>query len=346
MFIFAMRWKLDDDDERVKPQDIEHENDRHHYILRLKMLFMRTILNAVPFVKLDAQILDSTLWMDVVVRNVFITALLLAEPREIKIPLQQLDVETSEPLDFVVPAGWYGFVAKPGPGIVDRSKIDRDIGMAALKELGQPDPHSRTASFDGRRMVRVDGGYIVLNFMKFRDYDHQAAERMRNLRARRKAESVTVTPVTLHAVTANVPDVQANVTYSRRQKTEDRVQKDQEQKNMTRSLKFALPSLGEIQSYCKERGSKVDPQQFFDYYTSNGWKVGRNLMRDWRATVRNWERRENKTSTMKLSKQEESYANIERAVREVAEENQGQLPLAADGGRNVAGVRKGIGRFN
>ena len=61
-------------------------------------------------------------------------------------------------------------------------------------------------------------------------------------------------------------------------------------KTKARSLKFALPSLGEIQAYCQERNNHVDPQQFFDYYTANGWKVGRNLMRDWRAAVRNWER--------------------------------------------------------
>jgi len=57
-----------------------------------------------------------------------------------------------------------------------------------------------------------------------------------------------------------------------------------------RSARFALPALGEIQAYCQERNNRVDPGQFFNYYTSNGWKVGRNQMRDWRAAVRTWER--------------------------------------------------------
>ena len=50
------------------------------------------------------------------------------------------------------------------------------------------------------------------------------------------------------------------------------------------------PSVEDIHNYCLERGNAVDPQQFFDYYTSNGWKVGRVRMQDWRAAVRTWER--------------------------------------------------------
>jgi hypothetical protein len=48
--------------------------------------------------------------------------------------------------------------------------------------------------------------------------------------------------------------------------------------------------LEQVAAYCLERGNQVDPQRWFDYYTSNGWCVGRNGMRDWRAAVRTWER--------------------------------------------------------
>lgn len=50
------------------------------------------------------------------------------------------------------------------------------------------------------------------------------------------------------------------------------------------------PSIEEVQAYCKERGGKVDAAKWFDYYTSNGWKVGKNPMKDWKAAVRNWEK--------------------------------------------------------
>ena len=54
--------------------------------------------------------------------------------------------------------------------------------------------------------------------------------------------------------------------------------------------KFIKPSVEEVQAYCQERNNGVDAQKFVDYYTANGWKVGKNSMKDWRAAVRTWER--------------------------------------------------------
>lgn len=50
------------------------------------------------------------------------------------------------------------------------------------------------------------------------------------------------------------------------------------------------PSFAEVSAYCQERGDSVDPQKWFDHYSANGWKVGRNPMKDWKAAVRTWER--------------------------------------------------------
>ena len=50
------------------------------------------------------------------------------------------------------------------------------------------------------------------------------------------------------------------------------------------------PTLDEVKAYCNERNNRVDPERFIDYYTSNGWKVGKNPMKDWKAAVRTWER--------------------------------------------------------
>ena len=55
--------------------------------------------------------------------------------------------------------------------------------------------------------------------------------------------------------------------------------------------RFVPPSLDEVRDYCRERGKGVDPVAFMDFYTSNGWKVGRNPMKDWKAAVRTWETR-------------------------------------------------------
>jgi len=54
--------------------------------------------------------------------------------------------------------------------------------------------------------------------------------------------------------------------------------------------KFIPPTLEEVAAYCEERGNDVNPQSWLDFYTSNGWKVGKNPMKDWKAAVRTWER--------------------------------------------------------
>lgn len=56
--------------------------------------------------------------------------------------------------------------------------------------------------------------------------------------------------------------------------------------------RFEKPSLGEIAAYCTERGNNIDPQQFFAFYESKGWRVGNQPMKDWRACIRTWETRE------------------------------------------------------
>ena len=55
---------------------------------------------------------------------------------------------------------------------------------------------------------------------------------------------------------------------------------------------FCVPTIDEVNSFCRERGNQVDAEEFVAYYTSNGWKVGRGPMQDWRAAVVTWEKRQ------------------------------------------------------
>lgn len=59
-----------------------------------------------------------------------------------------------------------------------------------------------------------------------------------------------------------------------------------------KAKRFVPPTLDEVMAYVQERGSHVDPERFVNYYQSQGWKVGRAPMKDWKAAVRNWEKRE------------------------------------------------------
>lgn len=52
------------------------------------------------------------------------------------------------------------------------------------------------------------------------------------------------------------------------------------------------PTLEEVTAYCRERNNNVNPQRFVDFYTSKGWKVGKEAMKDWKACIRTWEGRD------------------------------------------------------
>lgn len=61
----------------------------------------------------------------------------------------------------------------------------------------------------------------------------------------------------------------------------------------TPKKQFIPPTLDEVTAYVQERGSKVDPQGFIDFYAAKGWQIGKTPMRDWKAACRNaehWER--------------------------------------------------------
>ena len=62
---------------------------------------------------------------------------------------------------------------------------------------------------------------------------------------------------------------------------------------------FVKPTVEEIAAFCKEKNYNVNAQQFFNYYESNGWKIGRNAMKSWQAAVQNWNTRDkaNKKAT-------------------------------------------------
>lgn len=67
--------------------------------------------------------------------------------------------------------------------------------------------------------------------------------------------------------------------------------------------RFIPPSVEEVRVYCQENGYKIDPSYFVDYYTANNWMAGRNKMKDWKAAVRNWNRREAEKQAYATSKE-------------------------------------------
>jgi len=109
-----------------------------------------------------------------------------------------------------------------------------------------------------------------------------------------------------------IGDIQKDTTsYSKRyegdiQKGEDNNKNINNKENNNNKLLlqkkvFKKPTLSEVQAYCIERNNTVDAEYFIDYYESKGWLVGKTKMKDWKAAVRLWE----KKNTKKIDKQKE-----------------------------------------
>ena len=68
-----------------------------------------------------------------------------------------------------------------------------------------------------------------------------------------------------------------------------------------KAKRFYPPTIDEVKQYCEERKNNIDPMAFIDFYSSKGWMIGKNRMKDWKAAVRTWERKRKEESKTESS---------------------------------------------
>jgi predicted phage replisome organizer len=102
---------------------------------------------------------------------------------------------------------------------------------------------------------------------------------------------------------------------------------EKEIEHSAKSRRFCPPTVDEVSQYCQERHNGVCPQAFIDFYLSKNWMIGKNKMKDWKASVRTWEQREQKNAPSKqnfagvtytdeqLSKFEDDPAELVRQMK-------------------------------
>ena len=127
----------------------------------------------------------------------------------------------------------------------------------------------------------IDDILHISNWEKYQNIDgmEKIREQNRTRQARFKEKQKLISGNVTDNVTDNVTVTHGNAT--------DR----NKNKNIYRGT-FSPPTVEEVRAYCIERKNCVDPEAFMDYYTSNGWMVGKNHMKDWKAAVRTWERKD------------------------------------------------------
>lgn len=79
--------------------------------------------------------------------------------------------------------------------------------------------------------------------------------------------------------------------------------------------RFMPPTESEVEAYCRERGNAVNAEAFIAYYESNGWMIGKNRMKDWKAAVRTWEQRDRMAKPQVARKAQPRESNRQRLDR-------------------------------
>lgn len=97
-------------------------------------------------------------------------------------------------------------------------------------------------------------------------------------------------------------DKENNNIINNKDKEENILSKDNIKEEKKVDVRFVKPTVSQIADYCRERNNGVDAQSFFDYYEARGWCYGKTKIKDWKACVRTWERRnkQDKSSGMEV----------------------------------------------
>lgn len=104
---------------------------------------------------------------------------------------------------------------------------------------------------------------------------------------------------------------------------EKEIEIDIDIKSRAKSKRFVPPSIEEVKEYCKQRNNNVNAEQFIDFYESKGWMVGKNKMKDWKAAVRTWEKRENSTNQQAKAKPTNKFTDFPQ--REYSQSQQAEI---------------------
>lgn len=181
------------------------------------------------------------------------------------------------------------------PGLADSAHITLEECESALQKFQEPDKYSSTKDYDGRRIEVVVGGWRLLNYFKYRelqsleDVREKARIRVQNHRARKKHLE---NHVTLHEMNVTPGNTSNDIASASASASAEVLKSNTKSKAKEGASRFAPPTLQEVSSYIQQHKSPVNPEAFVDFYESKGWKIGNSPMKDWRAAVRTWERRD------------------------------------------------------
>ena len=165
--------------------------------------------------------------------------------------------------------------------------------------------------------VLENGAIYMLDIQNFIGRGSSEADRKREYRQRIESDRTNVQTNLRQISDKNPPEIEIEL------EKDIEIEKEihsSAKSTTTKRKRFEKPTLSQITQYCLERNNNVNAEQFYDYYESNGWKVGKNAMKDWKACVRTWERNEYRKPNSKKNSKEDAINVVKELMNEYADE--------------------------
>lgn len=138
-------------------------------------------------------------------------------------------------------------------------------------------------------IIPFDSGIVVIKHWKIHNYI--AKDRYKETKYKEEKSTLMLDENKAYTQTPQMPCIQDVYNMD----TQDRLGKDRlgkvNDESAPTSQRFVAPSVAEVKQYIEEKGYHVDAEQFVDFYDSKGWMVGKNKVKDWKASVRTWEKK-------------------------------------------------------
>lgn len=209
------------------------------------------------FIKLHREMLDKAIWREST-----------AEQKVILVTLLMMANHAENEWEW----GGEKFKAKPGQFVTSEASIVEKCGNGVKRQS------VRTAlkkfekyEFLTREATKRNSLITIINWEKY-----QGSKRKTNQRANQE-------------LTKSQPTANQELTTNKNDKNDKNIKR--EGGKPPASPKFIIPSIDEIEAYCRKRGNDVDAERFWNFYNSKGWYVGKNKMKSWKSAVITWEKR-------------------------------------------------------
>ena len=161
-----------------------------------------------------------------------------------------------------------GHVIPRGSLVVGRKKLAKELGLSEQSIRTALD-HLKSTNEITIKTTNKFSIVTIVNWEKYQDKDEEITNKTANEQPTINQQLTTIEQYN------NITNKQI---------------KEKSTKKESPQRKIIPPQIEWVREYCKSRNNNVDPDKFFDFYESKGWKVGKERMKDWEAAIRTWEK--------------------------------------------------------